>query len=78
MCEWVRFAVWLRKRTESDDEMLWKDVTYFMLKKKHILYLCDNLFCKIASDDRILALLNVCVVERHAISLNQSTSLFKK
>lgn len=34
MCEWVRFAVWLRKGTESDDEMLWKDVTYFMLKKK--------------------------------------------
>ena len=47
-------------------------------KKKHILYLCDNLFCKIASDDRILALLNVCVVEKHAINLNQSTSLFKK
>ena len=34
MREWVRFAVWLRKGTESDDEMLWKDVTYFMLKKK--------------------------------------------
>ena len=36
----------------------------------HIL--SDNLCCKIASEDRILVLLVVCTVERHALNLNQS------
>ena len=45
----------------------WKKITY------HIL--CDNLCWKIASENRILVLLVVCGVARHASNLNQTTSL---
>ena len=44
-------------------------------KKDHLPNSCDNMYYKIASKSRILALLVMCGVERFTLSLNQSTSL---
>ena len=43
-----------------------------------IIYFVDNLGFKIASENMILVLLAVYSVERHALSLDQSTSLILK
>ena len=42
------------------------------LRKEYLLHLCDNFCCKIASDNRILALLVVFGLESHTLRLNQS------
>ena len=48
------------------------------LRKDRQPHLCDNLYHKIASENRTLVLLVACGVERHTLSLNESTSLISK
>ena len=47
-------------------------------KKNHLLCLCGNLCCKIASENSILVFIVVYDIELHALSLNQSTSFIAK
>ena len=47
-------------------------------KIDHLPYTYDNLCCKIASENGVLLILVVCVVERYTLSLNQSSSLTSK
>lgn len=49
-----------------------------MLKKDCLQYLCDNLRCKIASENRVLVLLVVFGVEGQAEGINKSTTLVPK
>ena len=49
---------------------------YLMMITYHILF--DDLCFKIASKNRVLVLLVVCGIERHAQHVNQSTSLTSK
>ena len=62
----------------SEDGMLQEVATYSVLKKNDFDILCDNLYCKIALEKRILVFVVVCGVQRHALFLNQSTSLISK
>ena len=65
LCECLGLAVWLGNESGSGDGMLWGDATYGMLKD-HQSYLCDNLCCKTAYENRIVILLVVCGIKRHA------------
>ena len=57
-CEWVRLAGMAGKGGESE-----YDAPY-------LTYLCANFCCNVASKNRILILLVVCGVEKHALNLN--------
>ena len=76
----------------SDDcanvnSILWEDATYSILGMMLIMVCCKrdyapclygNLCCIIVSENGILVLVVACGVGRHAVSLNQSTSLISK
>ena len=78
--------VWMSKIgfTAGKGEWGWGDDIYDMkksigwLKKDRQPHLCDNLYHKIASENRTPVLLVACGVERHTLSLNESTSLLSK
>ena len=78
--------VWMSKIgfTAGKGEWEWGDYIYDMkkgigwLKKDRQPHLCDTLYHKIASENRTLVLLVACGVERHTLSLNESTSLISK